>query len=107
MRIDTLLCRMRFVKTRGKAQKLVDEGHIRCNGTRVVRRDFCVENGDVLTLPLGKIVRVVRVDALPERRGTPDQARACYTPLDQPPSLAIAGSTPATGNGREEGIDPK
>ena len=110
MRIDTLLCRLRFVKTRGRAQKLVDEGHIRCNGARVVRRDHAVGAGDVLTLPLGTRVQVVRIDALPDRRGPPAEAQSCYTCLDRAAPLAIAGEKPADlssrrGDGREEGTD--
>ncbi|HAN88883.1 MAG TPA: RNA-binding protein, partial [Erythrobacter sp.] len=38
--------------------------------------------GDVLTLPLGNSVRLVEIIALPERRGAPREARACYRELD-------------------------
>ena len=112
MRIDTLLCRLRFVKTRGRAQRLIDEGHIRCNGTRVVGRDLSVGAGDVLTLPLGTRVQVVRIDALPDRRGPPGEAQSCYTCLDRAAPLAIAGAKPADlsshrGEGRKEGTDQK
>ena len=36
MRIDKLLWQLRLTKTRGLAQALVGEGHIRRNGTRVL-----------------------------------------------------------------------
>jgi len=82
LRIDRLLCMLRFSRTRSAAQKLVEEGHIRLNGERVVRGSRDVAVGDVLTLPLGKAVRLVEVLALPERRGPPRDAQECYRELD-------------------------
>ena len=71
MRIDRLLCYLRFVRTRSAAHRLVDEGHIRRNGERVTRASRDILEGDVLTLPLGNSVRLVEIIALPERRGAP------------------------------------
>lgn len=82
MRIDRLLCTLRFVRTRSAAQKLVAGGHIRRNGERVTRGAHEVRIGDVLTLPLGDRVRLVEILALPERRGPPREAQACYRTLD-------------------------
>lgn len=82
MRIDLLLCQLRFVRTRGAAQRLIEEGHIRRNGERVMRRAQDVRRGDVLTLPLGATVRLVEILDLPRRRGPPREAQACYRELD-------------------------
>ena len=82
MRIDRLLCFLRFVRTRSSARKLVDEGHIRCNGERVLRASRDIAAGDVLTLPLGNAVKLVEILALPERRGPPSEAQTCYRELD-------------------------
>lgn len=90
MRLDRLLCRLRFTRTRGRAQKLIRTGHIRCNGRRVRRTSFPVAKGDVLTLPLGKAVKVVEVTGLPDRRGPAAEARANYRELDPAPESAIA-----------------
>ena len=88
MRIDLLLCRLRFAKSRSKGQKWVDAGHIRCNGVRVEDHDHPVIAGDVLTLPIGNSVRVIRIGTLPERRGPASEAQAHYADLapasDQP-----------------------
>ena len=78
MRIDRLLCCLRFVKTRSAAQALVGEGHIRCNRQRVVRSSLCVKPGDVLTLPTGRTVRAVEVLSLPARRGSATEAALHY-----------------------------
>ena len=82
MRIDRLLCCLRFVRTRSAARKLVDEGHIRVNGERVQRASRAIAAGDVLTLPLGDSVRLIEVVDLPERRGPPREAQECYRELD-------------------------
>ncbi len=82
MRIDRLLCCLRFTRTRGVAQKLIEQGHIRLNGERVVRASREIRIGDILTLPLGKQVRLVEVVEMPERRGGPRDAQACYRDLD-------------------------
>lgn len=82
VRIDRLLCYLRFVRTRSAAHRLVEEGHIRRNGERVTRCSRDISEGDVLTLPLGNSVKLVEILALPERRGPPREAQACYRELD-------------------------
>ena len=82
MRLDRLLCCLRFVRTRSAARKLIEEGHIRKNGERVLRASRDVTTGDVLTLPIGKRVKLVEVIALPVRRGPPREAQECYRELD-------------------------
>ena len=82
MRLDRLLCTLRFVRTRSAARKLIEEGHIRKNGERVLRASREVATGDVLTLPIGNGVKLVEVLSLPERRGPPREAQECYRELD-------------------------
>ena len=91
MRLDRLLCYLRFVKTRGAAQRWIAEGHIRRNGERVTRQDQAIGVGDVLTLPLRTRVLPIRILSLPLRRGPAAEARACYRPLDAAGAIAIAG----------------
>lgn len=98
MRLDLLLVRIRLAKSRSLAQRRIAEGHIRCNGQRVVRADLAVQPGDVLTLPAGcgpngPGVQVIRLLNLPERRGPPGEARGCYQVLDAGPAIAIADQT--------------
>ncbi len=82
MRLDRLLCFLRFVRTRSAARALVEKGHIRRNGERVQRASRDIAVGDVLTLPLGNSVRLVEILSLPERRGPPREAQECYRELD-------------------------
>jgi len=81
IRLDRFLWFARFAKTRGIAQKLVDSGHVRVDGKPVSKASQPVRIGSVVGLPLGDRVRIVRVEALPARRGPAPEARACYTDL--------------------------
>jgi len=97
MRIDRLLCHLRLVRTRGLAQRLIESGHVRCNGARVIRPSHPVVPCDVLTVPLGRAVKVIEVLALPDRRGPAGEAQACYRVLDgQAQSAIAAGEATAT-----------
>ena len=82
MRIDRLLCNLRFLRTRTLAAELVRRGHVRRNGARLTKSSQEVAVGDVLTLPLGATVRLVEVLSLPDRRGPASEAQACYRVLD-------------------------
>ncbi len=82
MRIDLLLCRLRFAKSRSIAQTRIAEAHFRCNRERVTQQNHEVQVGDVLTMPHGKTVQVIEILALPERRGPAAEAKSCYRMLD-------------------------
>nr|WP_066558138.1 S4 domain-containing protein [Croceicoccus bisphenolivorans] len=81
-RIDRVLWMLRLTPTRGAAQALVGEGHVRVNGRRVVRCAQPVGAGDVVTMPHGHGVRVVRMLALPVRRGPAEEARRLYEEIE-------------------------
>jgi len=81
MRIDKYLFFVRLVKTRSLAHELVENRHFRIDGRVVERAHAEVKVGNVLTFPLNDRVRVIRVEAMPARRGPAPEARACYTDL--------------------------
>ncbi|MEO7278106.1 MAG: S4 domain-containing protein [Sphingomicrobium sp.] len=81
MRIDRYLHCIRLVKSRTLAQAVVETGHVRIEGRRVLKASEEVRVGNVIALPLRGEVRVLRVVALPERRGPPALARVCYEEL--------------------------
>jgi ribosome-associated heat shock protein Hsp15 len=95
LRLDKWLWYARFCKTRSLATKLCQSGQIRIAGNHVVKAHHPVRPGDVLTFPLGRAIRVVRVRALGSRRGPPAEARALYEDLT--PAIAPAPATPAVG----------
>ena len=78
MRIDRYLHCIRLVKSRTLAQALIDAGHVRVDGRRVDKVSEPVRVGSIVALPLRGEVRVLRVLALPGRRGPATEARACY-----------------------------
>ena len=86
MRIDRFLHCIRLVKSRTLAQALVESGHIRVDGKRVEKSSEEVRVGSIVALPLHGKVRVLRALSLPQRRGPPAEARACYEELDPSPS---------------------
>lgn len=83
MRIDRFLHCIRLVKSRTLAQALVETGHVRIDGKRVARPSEEVRAGSIVALPLHGAVRVVRVLAIPARRGPPAEARACYAEIPE------------------------
>jgi ribosome-associated heat shock protein Hsp15 len=78
LRIDKWLFHARFCKTRPLAQAAAAKGHIRINGRRVEKASVEVRVGDLLTVPRGREVVVVRVIAIGERRGPASAAQALY-----------------------------
>jgi ribosome-associated heat shock protein Hsp15 len=85
VRIDRFLFFIRLVKSRTLAQSVIEEGHVRIDGKRVERPSDQVEVGSVIALPLHGQVRVLRVLALPVRRGPATEARACYVEIEETP----------------------
>lgn len=91
-RLDKWLWQSRFFKTRTVSAREISAGHCRVNGTRVTKPATGVGAGDVLTFAQGRRIRVVRITALPERRGPAAEARAHYDDLD--PAPTGGGETP-------------
>ena len=78
MRIDRFLFFIRLLKSRTLAQALIQTGHVRIDGKRVEKASEEVRVGSVVAFPLRDQVHILRVLALPVRRGPSPEARACY-----------------------------
>jgi ribosome-associated heat shock protein Hsp15 len=88
LRIDKYLWFVRLAPDRSSAQALAERGIIRLNGRRIERAHVPVRVGDLITVPQGVAVRVIRVEKLPTRRGPFAEAQLCYsaiTPGDPAP----------------------
>lgn len=81
MRLDKYLFCVRLLKSRTQAQALIEEGRTRIDGRRVEKVADSVRVGSVVTFPLRGAVRVIRVLALPARRGPAPEARTHYEEL--------------------------
>ena len=81
LRLDKFLWFARIVKTRALAQTMAEQGRIRLSGRIADRAHAAVRVGDVLSFAQRGTVRVLKVEALPARRGPPAEARALYTEI--------------------------
>ena len=97
LRLDKWLWFARFFKTRALAHRYCLEGQLRVNGALVEKPHHAVRVDDVLTFPLGRRVRVVRVAALGTRRGPAPEARLLYE--DLAPDLAAPATETSGGGG--------
>ncbi|AVO36421.1 RNA-binding S4 domain-containing protein [Pukyongiella litopenaei] len=107
LRIDKWLWQARFFKTRSLAAKQVGAGHVRVNGNRVSKPAHAVGPGDVLTFAQARRVRVVRIEALGDRRGPAPEAQTLYTDLagdrdDPPANPSYEGKGRPTGRERRK-----
>lgn len=82
-RLDVWLHRARFLKTRSLAAAFVEAGRVRVTHggiqMRMDRPGRTVRVGDELVFAIGGRVTAVRIEALGERRGPPEEARALYS----------------------------
>ena len=88
MRLDRFLYFIRLSKSRSLAQGLIEAGNIRLDGKRVAKAAEGVKVGSVIALPLRGKVRILRVLALPSRRGPASEVQSCYEELHQASSTA-------------------
>jgi ribosome-associated heat shock protein Hsp15 len=86
VRIDRYLHCIRLVKSRTLAQAAIETGHVRIDGRRVEKSSDEVRVGSIVALPLHGRVRILKVLAVPDRRGPAAEAQLCYEELgiDEP-----------------------
>jgi ribosome-associated heat shock protein Hsp15 len=79
VRIDKWLWHARFYRSRAQAQQAAASGLLRLNGLRVERASAGVQPGDIVTLPRGRDVLAVRIEAVALRRGRAAEAKRLYS----------------------------
>lgn len=84
LRLDKWLWFARLAKTRGIAQAMCQSRHVRLDGRVVERAAATVRPGQILVLPTASAVRVLRVLALPARRGPFSEACRSYEDIALP-----------------------
>ena len=99
-RIAKWLWHARVVRTRSAAAALAHAGLVRINGGRIDTSSRPVRAGDVVTVALDRKVRVLKVKAYAERRGSAGIARTLYEDITSP--TPAAAELPAVGV-RDEG----
>jgi len=91
-RLDRWLWHARFFRVRSLAAKAVSGGKVRVNGQGTNKPARNVAPGDVLTFAQGATIRVVRVCAIAERRGSATEAALLYEDI---PQHAGSGAPPS------------
>ena len=91
LRLDKFLWFARIAKTRALAQAMAEGGRLRISGRVVDRAHAAVRIGDVLSFATRGRVRVLRIEALPARRGPPAEARLLYAELTEGPLTSEGG----------------
>ena len=102
LRIDKWLFYARIVKSRSLAAKLVQSGRVQINGAKIDQASRHVSESDVLTITLDRVVRVLKVAAVGDRRGPFEEARLLYEDMSPQPSTDRS-SRPAAAATREPG----
>lgn len=97
LRLDRFLVFARFFRTRGRAQAVVAAGRIRINGQKTDKAHAAIRPGDVLTFPQGQRIRVVRVLALPQRRGPAADMARIYEEVPSPGGTTATPARQAAG----------
>ncbi|MGB7404971.1 MAG: S4 domain-containing protein [Pacificimonas sp.] len=82
-RVDKFLWFSRLTKTRAEARKLAESRHLRLDGRVITRASACVRPGSVLAYMRAGKVRVIKVEALAERRGPFTTASQLYADLTE------------------------
>lgn len=89
------------MRTRTAASQLAAAGHVRINGDRITAASRAVKAGDVVTVALDRIVRVIKVIGFAERRGDAEAARPLYEEIGEPRETPPSSSAPRErGSGR-------
>jgi ribosome-associated heat shock protein Hsp15 len=105
-RLDMFLWCARFASQRSACAAMVETGMVRINRQPTDKPHAKIRVGDVLTLPLRGGVRVVRVVALAERRGSAAAARGLYEDLEERRESAGEGVPPPVMRGTLSRDDP-
>ena len=103
LRVDKWLWQARLFKTRGLAAALAGSGRLRINSKHVAKPAQTARPGDVLTFPQSDRIRVIRIEALGQRRGPALEAQALYADLTEAAPQPAFESKPASAPKRETG----
>ncbi len=95
LRIDKFLWFSRLLKSRSDAAKLCESRHVRLDGRTIDKAHATVRPGSVISFPRHGRVIIVRVLALPLRRGPGQEAAAAYQDLSGDKKPAITPFEPA------------
>ena len=103
LRVDKWLWYARILKTRTLAANWVKTGKVRVNQEKISSPSRSVSVGDVLTVTLGRQIKIWKVAELGTRRGPAPEAQSLYEDLSPAPVNRDPLTRPAKQAVREEG----
>lgn len=104
LRLDKWLWYTRLAKTRSLAQKLITEGRVRINRERVIKPAHTVKPGDMVSVELGRQLRLLEMLAPGTRRGPASEASALFRDLSpKPDKTGAEQQTSSSLADREQG----
>ncbi|KQT69921.1 MULTISPECIES: RNA-binding S4 domain-containing protein [unclassified Aureimonas] len=98
-RVDKWLFFARIVKSRSLAQKLLLSGGVRVNREKIDNPAKIVRPGDVLTIPIGRGVKVLKILDPGQRRGPAPEAQTLYEDMTPPEPKAEEAAAKAVEAG--------
>ncbi|MEQ1716111.1 MAG: RNA-binding S4 domain-containing protein [Hyphomicrobium sp.] len=104
-RIDQWLWFARIAKSRTLAQALIERGKVRINRERLQKPSQQVKAGDVVTISLGPIVRILEISGIGKRRGPASEAALLYVELTPGRGEPVANSRGKAGGKSEPPLD--
>ena len=102
-RLDKWLWYARIAKSRTLAAGLVSRGKVRINRVRAEKPSQAVRRGDVVTVAVGRTIRVLKIEAPGKRRGPAAEARLLYEELTAAEDKPKSAATALSGGGVEGG----
>jgi len=87
------------MRARADCVELVAQGSVRINRQATSKPHAKLRVGDVLTIPLHGMVRVLRVVGLAERRGPATEARLLYVDVSDVPATSCMSPESAAYRG--------
>ena len=102
-RVDKWLWYARVVKSRTMAAGLVTSGKVRVNRAKIDKPAHALKVGDVITVAVGRNVRVLKVLAPGVRRGPASEAQALFDELSPARNSQVSGTVASSAPGRHKG----
>jgi len=103
LRVDKWLWYARILKTRTLAANSVKTGKVRINQEKISSASRSVIIGDVLTVTMGRQIKILKVLQLGTRRGPATEAQLLYEDLSPAPVKRDPLTRPLKQAVREEG----
>lgn len=106
LRLDKWLFYSRLVKSRSLAAALANSGKVRINKQKIDKASYLIKQDDVLMISFQRHIKIVKIIALAERRGSAIEGQKLYQDLTPIESLEEKITRKALQNPTQHGARP-